>query len=93
MARVLRCARPASEKYAAENPAKEVFDKYRNQGAVMVDLKDVYCPDGTCSAVIGNIYVYLDDNHVSKTYGRTMAQTVFQRAAEGGWLVGGRVNL
>lgn len=87
------CARPASEKYAAENPAKEVFDKYRNQGAVMVDLKDVYCPDGTCSAIIGNIYVYLDDNHVSKTYGRTMAQTVFQRAAEGGWLVGGRVNL
>ena len=87
------CARPASDKYAAENPAKEVFDKYRNQGAVMVDLKDVYCPDGMCSPVVGNIYVYLDDNHVSKTYGRTMAQEVFQRAAEGGWLVSGKVNL
>ena len=87
------CARPASDKYAAENPAKEIFDKYRNQGAVMVDLKDVYCPDGMCSPVVGNIYVYLDDNHVSKTYGRTMAQEVFQRAAEGGWLVSGKVNL
>lgn len=86
------CARPASDKYAAENPAKEIFDKYRNQGAVMVDLKDVYCPDGMCSPVVGNIYVYFDDNHVSKTYGRTMAQTVFQRAAEGGWLVSGKVN-
>ena len=86
------CARPASDKYAAENPAQEIFDKYRDQGAVMVDLKDVYCPDGMCSAVIGNIYVYLDDNHVSKSYGRTMAQEVFQRAAEGGWLVSGKVN-
>ena len=86
------CARPASDKYAAENPAKEIFDKYRNQGAVMVDLKDVYCPDGMCSPVVGNIYVYIDDNHVSKTYSRTMAQEVFQRAAEGGWLVSGKVN-
>ena len=86
------CARLASDKYAAENPAKEIFDKYRNQGAVMVDLKDVYCPDGMCSPVVGNIYVYFDDNHVSKTYGRTMAQEVFQRAAEGGWLVSGKVN-
>ena len=86
------CARPASDKYAAENPAKEIFDKYRNQGAVMVDLKDLYCPDGMCSPVVGNIYVYFDDNHVSKTYGRTMAQEVFQRAAEGGWLVSGKVN-
>lgn len=86
------CARPASDKYAAENPAKEIFDKYRNQGAVMVDLKDVYCPDGMCSPVVGNIYVYFDDNHVSKTYGRTMAQEVFQRAAEGGWLVSGKVT-
>ncbi len=86
------CARPASDKYAAENPAQEIFDKYRNQGAVMVDLKDVYCPDGMCSPVVGNIYVYFDDNHVSKTYGRTMAQEVFQRAAEGGWLVSGKVN-
>ena len=86
------CARPASDKYAAENPAKEVFDKYRDQGAVMVDLKDVYCPDGMCSPVVGNIYVYIDDNHVSKTYSRTMAQEVFQRAAEGGWLVNGKVN-
>ena len=59
----------------------------------MVDLKDVYCPDGMCSPVVGNIYVYLDENHVSKTYGRTMAQEVFQRAAEGGWLVSGKVNL
>lgn len=86
------CARPASDKYAAENPAKEIFDKYRDQGAVMVDLKDLYCPYGMCSPVVGNIYVYFDDNHVSKTYGRTMAQEVFQRAAEGGWLVSGKVN-
>lgn len=86
------CARPASDKYAAENPAKEIFDKYRNQGAVMVDLKDVYCPDGMCSPVVGNIYVYFDDNHVSKTYGTTMAQEVFRRAIDSGWTISGKVS-
>ena len=86
------CARPASDKYAAENPAQEIFDKYRNQGAIMVDLKDMYCPDGVCSPVVGNIYVYLDDNHVSKTYGTTMAQKVFQRAINGGWTISGKVS-
>ena len=86
------CARPADSKYAAENPAREVFEKYRRQGAIMVDLKDLYCPDGLCSPVIGNIYVYFDDNHITKTYGRTMAQEVFQRAVDGGWLIDGRVG-
>jgi len=69
-----------------------IFAKYADRGAYLIDLKDVYCPDGMCSPVVGNIYVYLDDNHVSKTYSRTMAQEVFQRAAEGGWLVNGKVN-
>ena len=86
------CARPASDKYAAENPAQEIFDKYRNQGAIMVDLKDMYCPDGVCSPVVGNIYVYLDDNHVSKTYGTTMAQKVFRRAIDSGWTISGKVS-
>ncbi len=86
------CARPASDKYAAENPAKEIFDKYRDQGAVMVDLKDLYCPDGMCSPVVGNIYVYFDDNHVSKTYGTTMAQKVFRRAIDSGWTISGKVS-
>ena len=36
-------------KVRRRKPAQEIFDKYRDQGAVMVDLKDVYCPDGMCS--------------------------------------------
>ena len=58
----------------------------------MVDLKDMYCPDGVCSPVVGNIYVYLDDNHVSKTYGTTMAQKVFRRAIDSGWTISGKVS-
>ena len=76
-----------------ENPAKEIFDKVPRPGRRHGGPEDLYCPDGMCSPVVGNIYVYFDDNHVSKTYGRTMAQEVFQRAAEGGWLVSGKVNL
>lgn len=85
------CARPLKEKLAEQNPAQKIFDHY--DGAIMVDLIDLYCPEDTCEAVIGNVYVYLDDNHVTKSYARTMAQAVYDRAVRGGWFVNGRLKL
>ena len=64
------------EKLAEKNPAQEVFDKYKDKGAVLVDMTDLYCPEGMCQPVVGNVYVYIDENHVSKAYGRTMAKTM-----------------
>ena len=43
--------------------------------------------------VVGNIYVYIDDNHVSgPPQPHHGSGEVFQRAAEGGWLVNGKWN-
>lgn len=54
-----------------------------------LDLSDLYCPDGTCRAVIGNVMVYLDNNHITQSYGRTMVPWVGERMAAAWDAVGG----
>lgn len=41
-----------------------------------LDLSDLYCTRDQCPPAIGNVLVYLDDNHISATYARTMAPAV-----------------
>lgn len=42
-------------------------------GVTLVDFRPWLCPDGVCRGSIGNIAVYIDDNHLSNAYGRTLA--------------------
>nr|WP_232012328.1 acyltransferase family protein [Propionibacterium australiense] len=44
-----------------------------------VDPTDLYCIDGECYTIIGNVYVYLDDNHISGPYALTMAPILADR--------------
>ncbi|MHA7209493.1 acyltransferase family protein [Arthrobacter sp. MDT1-65] len=44
-----------------------------------VDMTDVICPGDTCPPIIGNVYVYIDNNHVSATYWRTMVPQFEER--------------
>lgn len=46
------------------------------EGVTAVDVRPWLCPGGICRGVIGNIAVYLDDNHLSASYGRTLAPMV-----------------
>lgn len=48
----------------------------------LIDADDLVCPDGSCPAVIGNVRVYLDENHLSATYTRTMAPGLEPRLLE-----------
>ena len=41
-----------------------------------IDLSDLYCPDGTCPAVIGNVVVFRDTSHLSSAYVRTLARAL-----------------
>lgn len=41
-----------------------------------LDLTDLYCLPDVCPPAIGNALVYVDDNHVSASYARTMAPVV-----------------
>ncbi|MFN8168654.1 MAG: acyltransferase family protein [Candidatus Nanopelagicales bacterium] len=42
-------------------------------GATFLDTRPVFCPDGTCPAVIGGVAVYRDVQHIGATYSRTLA--------------------
>ncbi|GAA5129596.1 acyltransferase family protein [Pseudonocardia adelaidensis] len=41
-----------------------------------LDLADYVCDDTRCPAVIGNVLVYLDDNHLTASYATTLAPVI-----------------
>ncbi|HSK61878.1 MAG TPA: SGNH hydrolase domain-containing protein, partial [Actinomycetospora sp.] len=44
-----------------------------------LDLSNELCTPTTCPPEIGNVLVYLDDNHLSASYSRTMSTAVRQQ--------------
>ncbi len=42
-------------------------------GLTVLDVNDLMCPDGRCAAVIGNVLVYRDKDHVTATFATSMA--------------------
>ena len=44
-----------------------------------IDAGDMLCPGDVCGTIIGDVFVYMDDNHVSATYSRTMAPELASR--------------
>ena len=56
------------------------------KGLTLLDLSDSICTADTCPAQVGNMYVYLDSNHLSATYAETMADVLEDRLlAATGW--------
>lgn len=43
------------------------------KNSVMIDLNDAICPTDRCAPVIGGILVYRDGNHMTTTYGESLA--------------------
>jgi hypothetical protein len=77
------CTRPVSEKLAATNPAR-ALDAV--PGFTSVDLTDLVCPNGSCAPSVGNVWVYLDDNHLTRSYAATLAPALGARLrAAGAW--------
>ncbi len=49
-----------------------------------IDLTDSICPQTQCAAVIGNVLVYRDANHLSATYAKTLAPSLRPHLAKQG---------
>ncbi|MES0049229.1 acyltransferase [Mesorhizobium sp. M0053] len=45
----------------------------------LVDFRDVVCPGNVCPAVIGNVFVWRDTDHLTATYSRSMADIFGKR--------------
>jgi peptidoglycan/LPS O-acetylase OafA/YrhL len=77
------CNPPLGQSLAESSP----LEQYRGvAGLHLMDMSDFICADGTCPAVVGNVYVYKDDNHLTKTYVQSMIPMFEQRLlAATGW--------
>lgn len=64
------CATPASEALAGGDDAL-VGAARRVGGIEIVDLSRLFCRDGLCPAVIGNVLVYRD-NHMTNTFAKSL---------------------
>ncbi|MGL6234351.1 MAG: acyltransferase family protein [Segniliparus sp.] len=68
------CDTPRSEVLKASAPYLAVPGVPRNVS--FLDLSDYICARDVCPPIIGNVYVYMDDNHLSGTYVRTMSPII-----------------
>ncbi|MGR0158866.1 acyltransferase family protein [Paenarthrobacter nitroguajacolicus] len=77
--------RPLKADVLAEpSPFDAVTGKY--QDLSLVDMTDLICPETYCPPVIGNTFVYLDDNHLTKSYVKSMSDMLDERwFAATGW--------
>lgn len=77
--------RPLKADVLAEpSPFDAVSGKYQN--LFLLDMTDLICLGGYCPPIIGNTFVYLDDNHLTKTYVKSMAGMLDERwFAATGW--------
>lgn len=78
------CNAPLGESLADSSP----LDAYRGRvdGLHLMDMSDFICAGGICPAVVGNVYVYKDDNHLTKTYVQSMIPMFEERLlATTGW--------
>lgn len=69
-----QCATPRADLYAPAPPYADLDDIPTNVS--FLDFSDYYCLPDVCPPVIGNVLLYLDDNHLTATYLSTMAPIV-----------------
>nr|WP_142045143.1 acyltransferase family protein [Arthrobacter sp. SLBN-100] len=78
------CSVPLAESLADPSPLEGYRGKV--EGLHLMDLSDFICARGICPGVVGNVYVYKDDNHLTRTYVETMIPMFEQRLlAATGW--------
>lgn len=79
---VTACAEPAAEVlHTHEDPVIAAFRQHPD--VHHIDLTPWLCPEGTCPAVIGRTLVYSDNNHLTQTYARSLAQALERQLTPG----------
>lgn len=57
----------------------EVDVARRKRGYVFVDMTDAFCVQDVCPSVIGNVAVYMDNNHVTRDYAASLSPFFMRR--------------
>ena len=69
-AAAFECGIARDEGLAPSNPAADLFDTFERGWSI--DLSDAMCTEDHCPAVVGNVIVYRDTNHLSVAYTETL---------------------
>lgn len=78
------CLPAKSGLFAADNPLDTLADRAPN--VITLDMTELICRENDCPGVVGNTFVYLDNNHLSRTYSASMAPMVKDRLLSAtGW--------
>ncbi|MDI2034479.1 acyltransferase family protein [Paenarthrobacter nitroguajacolicus] len=78
------CRSNESDVLASQSPFAAVEGTFGN--AAFLDMTDLLCDGVQCPSVIGNVFVYLDDNHLSSKYVSSMGEMFDERwFAATGW--------
>lgn len=64
------CLLDRSNYFPSSNPAGYLESI---QGFTMIDMTDAYCTESVCPTIIGNVFTYIDTNHLSRQYSQTVA--------------------
>lgn len=64
------CGKPRTE-VLKDDPHREAIA--RDPNGAIIDLTRLYCDEELCPAVIGNVIVYRDGNHLTARYARSLA--------------------
>jgi len=75
-----RCVIPEVE--GMNSPDSMALTVARTPGADLIDLSDLYCVDGGCPMIIGNVITYRDSHHLSATYAKTVAPILVDRVLQ-----------
>ena len=67
----LECGVAREAVYRADPPWTQLADVPPN--VTFLDIADAVCDPTTCPGEVGNVLVYLDDNHLTATYATSMA--------------------
>ncbi|MGP9744315.1 acyltransferase family protein [Brachybacterium sp. AOP29-B2-41] len=63
------CGADVEDKLAPESPAAPLAALSGPDASVtLLDLSPLICPDGRCAPVLGDTFVYMDDNHLTRLF-------------------------
>ncbi|MFW0118933.1 acyltransferase family protein [Rothia sp. P5764] len=77
------CGAPRQDKMAATDPSIDIMNRYDH--TYRVDVTDGLCPDNYCNSIVGNIIVYMDDNHLNWSFSQTLVEEADRELREQGW--------
>ena len=74
------CSTVRKTVYGFEDPGEAFLFPENQQWSL--DTSDWFCDDTLCPPIIGNLYVYRDQNHISNAYARTTTPLVWEKLRE-----------